>query len=98
LNDFALMTMASVVNGSGQPVRVERVLVARDNAFVGRVLREAPNPFHVKLVRPERGALFEVIAAQVTGGCSSDTADIEKLADTEKTVNLDAETAVTPRL
>ncbi|WP_303674873.1 hypothetical protein [Vampirovibrio chlorellavorus] len=65
LNDYALMTLESVVNGRGQPVAVDRVLVARDNAFVQRVLQEAPNPLKVRMVSPRRHTLFESIADRV---------------------------------
>ncbi len=65
-NDYALMTLESVVNGTDQPVGVDRVLMGRDKAFVRQVMQDAPNSFQVKLVHPKREeSLFDAIAAQV---------------------------------
>lgn len=75
LNDYALMSLESVLNGRGQPVVVDRVLVARDDAFVRRVLREAPNPFQVRMVSPRRHKLFESIADQVASVHSDDATE-----------------------
>lgn len=89
MNDYALMTLESVVNGRGRSVRVDRVLVAQDNAFVRRVLRDAPNPFQVKVLYPRREKLFETIADKV--------ASIQPAAGSGESPPSDELTVVTPR-